>query len=69
MSKGDLASGDRSGALEHFEAVADSGHYMTSSGTPFPLWADLVLERLREDPTWPPWIPLNSDESLSNPDD
>jgi tetratricopeptide (TPR) repeat protein len=60
-----LSQGDRTGAMEHFAEVEQGGHY-TLSGQP---WAYLLLKRLREDPTWPPWIPLKEENTGSRPED
>ncbi|MEZ6059929.1 MAG: protein kinase [Planctomycetaceae bacterium] len=58
-----LGHGDRAGAVAHFEAVGSEG---------FPAWgldvfdlskgAAILLNRLREDPKWPPWITKNADD-------
>ena len=48
-----LADGDRKGAMEHFTAVTALGNYAVSAE-----WPELLSRRLRDDPTWPPWIPV-----------
>ncbi|UCF32488.1 MAG: hypothetical protein JSV78_09140, partial [Phycisphaerales bacterium] len=54
-----LAEGDRRAAMKHFAEVERAGHYVCRwyKG----VWAHLQLEHLREDPTWPPWIPVRED--------
>ncbi len=50
--------GDRPGAIREFEKIEQAGNFAFAglwSG-----WGILFLERLREDPTWPPWIPPGS---------
>ena len=49
-----LADGDRRGAIEHFTAVEAMGRF----GLARVDWPYLLLHRLRQDPTWPPWIPV-----------
>ncbi|MFQ5806777.1 MAG: protein kinase [Phycisphaerae bacterium] len=49
-----LSKGDRAGALRHFAEVENAGCYTLS----YQPWAYILRKRLREDPTWPPWIPL-----------
>jgi tetratricopeptide (TPR) repeat protein len=51
-----LAVGERTTAVEHFAADTRSRAYH--------LWfsrSGRLLQRLREDPEWPPWIPLRED--------
>jgi tetratricopeptide (TPR) repeat protein len=57
-----LSEGERAGAIMHFAEIERTGCYTLSSQP----WAYLLLERLREDPAWPPWIPLKED-STSQP--
>ena len=49
-----LAQGDRAGAREHFEKSLATGMW---SGPEYH-WCRLFLKRMDQDPTWPPWIPL-----------
>ncbi len=56
-----LADGDRAAAIEHFTAVKQAGDWVGSGGSSgHPLWAELLLERMQNDPTWSPWIPLKA---------
>jgi hypothetical protein len=55
-----LAEGDRAGAVKHFAVVEATGGLFAS-----PPWAKLLLKRLREDLTWPPWIPLHGSDRLT----
>jgi tetratricopeptide (TPR) repeat protein len=54
-----LADGNRRAAMEHFTEVERAGHYVCSWYQN--MWAWLQLQRLREDPTWPPWIPVKEE--------
>ncbi len=54
-----LSEGERAGAITHFTEIERAGSY-TLARQP---WAYLLLNRLREDPAWPPWIPLRKVES------
>ncbi len=51
-----LSVGDRPGAIREFEKIEQAGNFAFAGlwGS----WGILFLERLREDPTWPPWIPV-----------
>jgi serine/threonine protein kinase len=49
-----LADGNRGVARAHFQACVDV-HYPFDSTY---LWCRAVLTRMKNDPTWPPWIPL-----------
>ena len=55
-----LAEGDRVGAMGHFAKIDRAGNRLFGNGAPNPFIsrAPLFLERMRENPTWPPWIPL-----------
>ncbi len=53
-----LSKGDRTGAVEHFRRSVDTGVFDFLEYN----WSRRFLERVREDPTWPPWIPLRSEE-------
>lgn len=48
-----LAEGDRPGAVKHFAEVEGAVNFVFGEE-----WGHLLLKRLREDPTWPPWIPV-----------
>ncbi len=50
-----LSVGDRPGAIREFEKIEQAGNFAFAGGGS---WGILFLERLREDPTWPPWIPV-----------
>jgi tetratricopeptide (TPR) repeat protein len=52
-----LAAGDRATAIDQFARVEAAASYFSSTSYGS-RWAYLLLERLRADPTWPPWIPL-----------
>jgi serine/threonine protein kinase/lipopolysaccharide biosynthesis regulator YciM len=57
-----LAGGERAGAIEHFSEDTCSRAYrfwFSGSGR--------ALHRLREDPTWPPWIPLKEEPGSQQP--
>ncbi|UCG15690.1 MAG: protein kinase, partial [Phycisphaerales bacterium] len=54
-----LAEGNRAAAMKHFAEVQRAGHYVCSWYQS--MWAWLQLQRLREDPTWPPWIPVRGE--------
>jgi len=49
-----LAQEDRPGAREHFEKSLATGMW----SLPYYYWSRLFLKRMDQDPTWPPWIPL-----------
>jgi serine/threonine protein kinase len=49
-----LADGNRSLARDHFQACVD----VHVPGDSSYLWGRAVLTRMKNDPTWPPWIPL-----------
>ena len=49
-----LADGNRGLARDHFQACVDVHVPFDSSY----LWGRAVLTRMKNDPTWPPWIPL-----------
>jgi tetratricopeptide (TPR) repeat protein len=61
-----LAHGDRTEAMWNFAEVERRGNYALT-GSFSCSWAHLFLKRLREDPTWPPWIPVR-EESTTQPD-
>jgi tetratricopeptide (TPR) repeat protein len=50
-----LGEGDRAGAREHFRQCADTHVLMFFEYH----WARAFLNRLEQDPTWPPWLPMN----------
>jgi tetratricopeptide (TPR) repeat protein len=61
-----LSQGDRPGAREHFQkAVATRVFFFGEY-----IWSHLFLERMDEDPNWPPWIPLQepTSQATSNHD-
>jgi tetratricopeptide (TPR) repeat protein len=66
-----LAEGTRTEAIQHFAETERAGNWLFSNGalSPIPSWAPLLLERLREDPTWPPWIPMREEGTASQPAD
>ena len=49
-----LSRSDREGAVRHFEEIELAGSYFFYSRP----WTAVLLQRLREDPQWPPWIPV-----------
>jgi tetratricopeptide (TPR) repeat protein len=53
-----LAAGDRAGAAEHFRVSVDTYvfEYLEYN------WGRAFLTRLRQDPTWPPWVPMGGGE-------
>ncbi len=51
---------NRAGAIELFTKVERAGSYVFS-GQVLYSWAPLILQRLRDDPAWPPWIPMKGD--------
>lgn len=52
-----LATGDRERALSELIAVEGEGLHLCDSRNLIPaLWPAILLSRLRDDPTWPPWI-------------
>ena len=51
-----LSVSDRPGAIREFENIEQAGHLVFAGD--FSRWGILFLERLREDPTWPRWIPV-----------
>jgi hypothetical protein len=55
-----LADGDRVGAIQHFTDIERAGNWLFSVNVGSPMLPEsfLLLERLRADPTWPPWIPM-----------
>jgi hypothetical protein len=65
-----LAEGDRAGAMEHFGRIDRAGNWLFSNGArnPFLSWGPLFLERMRKDPTWPPWIPVKQGEAATQPE-
>jgi hypothetical protein len=52
-----LSDGDRRGAARHFKRCADTYVFDYWEYK----WCRPFLERLQQDPTWPPWIPLRED--------
>jgi tetratricopeptide (TPR) repeat protein len=48
-----LAQGDRAAAAEHFQKSVDTDTYFFFESQ----WSRAFLGRLKNDPTWPPWIP------------
>jgi hypothetical protein len=52
-----LSERDRRGAAEHFKRCADTYVFDYWEYK----WGPAFLKRLRQDPTWPPWIPLRED--------
>ncbi|MHC4698073.1 MAG: protein kinase domain-containing protein [Planctomycetota bacterium] len=57
-----LAEADRAGAVKRFAVIEATGGFFAG-----PRWAELLLERLREDPSWPPWIPMRESEDVPTP--
>jgi tetratricopeptide (TPR) repeat protein len=49
-----LTSGDRAGALDHFQKAVGTRALWMYSWT----WSRMLLGRLEKDPKWPPWIPV-----------
>jgi tetratricopeptide (TPR) repeat protein len=49
-----LADGDRAAATEHFQRSVDTLGFEYFEY----VWSRAFLTRLKQDPTWPPWIPL-----------
>jgi tetratricopeptide (TPR) repeat protein len=66
-----LAQGERAEAIRHFTEADRMGNWLFSKGADalYLSWGPLFLERLREDPTWPPWIPLKEEDGASQPED
>jgi serine/threonine protein kinase len=63
-----LADGDRAAAIEHFTAVKEAGNVVCSASSwnrYTPLWAEPMLERMQNDPTWPPWISVKEDDGTT----
>jgi serine/threonine protein kinase/Tfp pilus assembly protein PilF len=52
-----LSDGDRHGAAEHFKRCADTYVFDYWEYK----WCRPFLERLQQDPKWPPWIPVKED--------
>src|SRR5262249_47577748 len=51
-----LAVGDRTGARQQFQKAVDTRTYWTYGC----FWCEMFLSRMDKDPTWPPWIPVQS---------
>ncbi len=56
-----LSRNDGQGAVKHFEEIERAGSYLFLSRP----WAAVLLKRLRDDPTWPPWIPVTDPADAS----
>ncbi len=56
-----LSRSDRQGALKHFEEIERAGSYLFMSRP----WSAVLLRRLREDPKWPPRIPVKNPAGAS----
>lgn len=52
-----LADGDRRGARKHFEAAVETDVFGFNEYT----WSRLLLARMKQDETWPRWIPDTKD--------
>lgn len=50
-----LADGDRDGASYHFRAALETDYYDLYAIW----WSRFFIEKLEQDPTWPPWIPTS----------
>ncbi len=64
-----LADGDRAGAAAQFSALEEPGNclrFFSGDAVWLPLWAEVWLQRLCADPTWPSWIPVK-DSVTSRP--
>lgn len=59
-----LSEGDRDGATRHFQSCLDT--YVL----PFYArhWSRAFLERMKRDPTWPPWIPVKDAAAVTQPE-
>jgi hypothetical protein len=57
-----LADGDRARAKEHFQASINTGYIYSWLYAP----EDLILARMDQDPTWPPWI-TPKDQATTRP--
>ncbi|MHC4698072.1 MAG: protein kinase domain-containing protein [Planctomycetota bacterium] len=66
-----LAQGERAEAIRHFIEVDRAGNWLFSEGAGglYFSWAPLFLDRLREDPAWPPWIPVKGEDATTVPAD
>src|SRR5262249_46282707 len=52
-----LGKGDRDSARKHFEAcTATTWYFLACSG------CRVYVERMKKDPTWPPWIQLKKEK-------
>lgn len=56
-----LADGDRAGAIEHFRRSVGTGVFQFFEYN----WSKRFLDRMEEDASWPPWIPIRTAGELS----
>jgi tetratricopeptide (TPR) repeat protein len=59
-----LSDGDRHGAAEPFQQCADTYVFDYWEFK----WCRPFLERLQQEPTWPPWIPVKEDDAVMQPE-
>ena len=50
-----LASGNRAKAAEYFQKTIDTHVFHDLSLH----WSRMLLTRMKQDPTWPPWLPTD----------
>ncbi|MCH7884078.1 MAG: protein kinase [Planctomycetes bacterium] len=55
-----LAKGDRAGAARYFQGGIDTRVFRFWDWD----WSRMFLAKLKQDPTWPPWIPMLDSEAL-----
>ncbi|UCC31155.1 MAG: hypothetical protein JSU86_02540, partial [Phycisphaerales bacterium] len=65
-----LAEGERAEAIRHFTEADRAGNWFFSygGGGLYFSWAPIFLDRLREDPAWPPWIPVKAKDAVTQPE-
>ena len=60
-----LGTGQREVASHHFQKCRDAYFFYHYAY----YWSRTFLERLKEDPTWPPWIPVRENDGAKNTTD
>jgi tetratricopeptide (TPR) repeat protein len=58
-----LADGDRAGAREHFKKCVATGCFDFDASD----WSRIFLERMKQDPNWPRWIPPRKQAASKSP--
>jgi hypothetical protein len=58
-----LATGDRAAAVRHLRQSVGTHVYMYFEYQ----YSRIFLQRLEEDPTWPPWIPVKEEGAVTQP--